>query len=311
MFPQPTDRRIKKGVAYIMKILITGCNGQLGSELKKILASDVSELGPIPSVFDRAELDCIDVQELDITDLTETLSYVDKSMPDLIINCAAYTNVDGCESHQDDAFKVNALGPRNLAVAAERAGAKFIHISTDYVFPGDGTVPYREYDLPQPKSAYGITKLAGEKYVQSFCTRWFIVRTAWLYGYNGKNFVKTIMRAAREKGRLKVVNDQRGNPTNAADLAYHLLKIAATEEYGIYHCTGNGECSWFDFASKIVEYAGINAAVEPGTSDEYPSPTKRPAYSALDHMMLRCTVGDEMRPWDEALRFFIDHYKGE
>ena len=294
-----------------MKILITGCNGQLGSELKKILTSGVSELGPIPSVFANAELDCIDVQELDITDQAAAAACVDKSLPELIINCAAYTNVDGCESHQDDAFKVNALGPRNLAIAAEKAGANFIHISTDYVFPGDGTVPCREYDLPAPKSVYGITKLAGEKYVQSFCSRWFIVRTAWLYGYNGKNFVKTIMRAAREKGRLRVVSDQRGNPTNAADLAYHLLKIAATEEYGIYHCTGSGECSWFDFASKIVEYAGISAAVEPCTSDEYPSPTKRPAYSALDHMMLRCTVGDEMRPWDEALRYFIDHYKGE
>jgi dTDP-4-dehydrorhamnose reductase len=152
---------------------------------------------------------------------------------------------------------------------------------------------------------YGNTKYLGEEYVKQFCSRYFIVRTAWLYGYYGKNFVKTIIKAAKENGKLDVVNDQRGNPTNAEDLAYHLLKLALTEEYGIYHCTGNGECSWYDFACRIVEYSNINCSVNPITSEKINRAAKRPSYSSLDNMMLRCTVGDEMRHWEEALKMFI------
>lgn len=194
-------------------------------------------------------------------------------------------------------------------MAAEQVGAKIIHISTDYVFEGNGTSPYREYDLPSPVSIYGKTKLAGENYVREFCSRHFIIRTAWLYGYNGKNFVKTIIKAGKEKGHLDVVDDQRGNPTNAEDLAHHILKVALTEEYGTYHCTGKGECSWYDFAKKIVEYAGINCTVSPIKSSELTRTAKRPAYSSLDNMMLRCTVGDEMREWQEALKMFIENMR--
>ena len=196
-----------------------------------------------------------------------------------------------------------------FAIAAERVGAKLMHISTDYVFSGEGTRPWREYDQPCPVSVYGKTKLAGEQFVQTFSSRHFIVRTAWLYGYHGKNFVKAILKKARAEGKVTVVNDQRGNPTNAADLAYHMLKIAATEEFGVYHCTGNGECSWFDFASEILRLADFGAEALPCSSTEYPSPTKRPAYSSLDHMMLRATVGDEMRPWQGALESFIRNYR--
>jgi dTDP-4-dehydrorhamnose reductase len=291
-----------------MKLLITGSNGQLGSELKKILGSGISELGEIPVIYKGALNDCIDVVELDITNLSAVREYVGNSKPDVIINCAAYTNVDGCETNQDDAFKVNAIGARNLAMAAEAAGAKMVHISTDYVFAGDGSKPYCESDICNPKSVYGATKYLGEQYVRDFCSRYFIVRTAWLYGYVGKNFVKTIMKAGRERRVLKVVNDQIGNPTNAADLAYHILKIAATDEYGIYHCTGNRECSWYEFTCKIIEYSGIDAIVTSCTTEEYPSKTKRPAYSALDNMMLRCTVGDEMRNWQDAIKYFLEHY---
>jgi dTDP-4-dehydrorhamnose reductase len=290
-----------------MKILITGCNGQLGSELRKNLAAGVTELGEIPEAFKGAQIEAIDIGELDIADLSSVREYIDHSKPDVIINCAAYTNVDGCESNEDSAFKANALGARNMAIAAEDTGAKLLHVSTDYVFAGNGTRPYREYDQAHPQSVYGASKYLGEQYVREFCSRYFIVRTSWLYGYIGKNFVKTMIKVGKERGSLTVVNDQRGNPTNAADLAHHILKIAATQEYGIYHCTGNGECSWYDFASKIIEYAGIAATVSPCTSEEYPSPTKRPAYSTLDHMMLRCTVGDEKCPWQEALSYFIDH----
>src|SRR5665648_84634 len=270
-----------------------------------------SELGKIPEIFIGAQTDLTDTPELDITDLEAVLAYTANTKPDLIINCAAYTNVDGCETHQEDAFKVNALGARNLAIAAEQIDAKFVHISTDYVFAGNGTKPDNETSICDPQSTYGATKYLGEQYVRDLCSRYFIVRTAWLYSPVGKKFVKTIMKAGRERGALKVVNDQFGNPTNAVDLAHHILEIAATQEYGIYHCTGRGVCSWYDFASKVIEYAGIAATVTPCTTEEYPSPAKRPAYSALDNMMLRCTVGDEMRHWQDALRCFFDHYEGE
>jgi dTDP-4-dehydrorhamnose reductase len=289
-----------------MKVLITGAKGQLGTQIIKMLNNMNSELGLINSSYNSAEITGIDVDQLDITDIKAVKEYVTDLKPHVIINCAAYTNVDACEANEDIAFKVNAIGPRNLAIAAEETGAKLIHISTDYVFSGIGTVPYGEYDITTPQSIYGKTKLMGEEYVKQFSSKYFIVRTAWLYGYYGNNFVKTIMKAAKEKGHLDVVDDQRGNPTNAEDLAYHLLKLALTEEYGIYHCTGKGECSWYDFACKIVEYADINCTVSPMKSDNLNRAAKRPAFSSLDNMMLRCTVGDETRQWEEALKVFMN-----
>lgn len=289
-----------------MKVLITGAKGQLGTQIIKMLNNMDSELGLINSEYNSAEITGIDVDQLDITDINAVKEYVTDLKPHIIINCAAYTNVDACEANEDIAFKVNAIGPRNLAIAAEETGAKIIHISTDYVFSGIGTVPYGEYDITNPQSVYGKTKLMGEEYVKQFSSKYFIVRTAWLYGYYGNNFVKTIMKAAKEKGHLDVVDDQRGNPTNAEDLAYHLLKLALTEEYGIYHCTGKGECSWYDFACKIVEYADINCTVSPMKSDNLNRAAKRPTFSSLDNMMLRCTVGDETREWEEALKVFMN-----
>ncbi len=288
-----------------MKILITGGNGQLGSQIYNILESGTSELGHISSAYEKAEIVALGVEKLDITCINSVRSFLRKFKPDIVINSAAYTNVDGCEENSELAFKVNSTGSRNLAIVCEEIKAKLIHISTDYVFIGDGNKPYKEYDIPYPISVYGKTKLMGEEYIKSFCSRYFIVRTAWLYGYNGKNFVKTIMKAAKEKGELQVVDDQRGNPTNAEDLAYHILKLAITEEYGIYHCTGTGECSWYDFASRIVEYANIDCTVNPIKSDKLKRVAKRPSYSSLDNMMLRCTVGDEMRYWEDALKVFL------
>lgn len=293
-----------------MKLLLTGSKGQLGSQIKEIICNGKSELGEINPTYEKVELKGIGREDIDISKLEDTRMYIKAFKPDIIINPAAYTNVDGCESNEELAFKTNAIGVRNLAIAAEEVGAKLIHISTDYVFQGNGTIPYTEYDLPLPVSVYGKTKLAGETYVKEFCSRYFIVRTAWLYGYNGKNFVKTIIKIAKEKGNIDVVNDQKGNPTNAEDLAYHILKIALTEEYGIYHCSGKGECTWFDFAKKIVEYAGINCIVNPITSSEFARTAKRPSYSSLDNMMLRCTVGDEMRPWQDALKMFVHNIEG-
>ncbi|MCR4942956.1 MAG: dTDP-4-dehydrorhamnose reductase [Clostridium sp.] len=293
-----------------MKILITGGNGQLGNELKSILTTGTAEIGKSPVDISKVEAIYTDADELDITNLQEVKEVVSKEKPDVIINCAAFTNVDGCESNQDAAFKVNALGPRNLAIAAEMIGAKLVHVSTDYVFPGVGTVSLKEFDATNPVSTYGTTKLLGEEYVREFSTKYYIVRTAWLYGYIGKNFVYTMMRLAKANDKITVVNDQRGNPTNANDLAYHILKLINTEEYGVYHCTANGECSWYDFASKIVAMSGEDCTVEPCTSEEYasmyPNSAKRPEYSSLDNMMLRCTVGDEMRNWQDAIETFMN-----
>lgn len=288
-----------------MKILITGAKGQLGREITLCLQNGKTELGVPDLLKQDNELILTDIDECDIAELDDLRALIGEGTLDLIINCAAYTNVNGCETNLETALRANAIGPRNLAILAKEKGAKLIHVSTDYVFAGDGTVPYREYDIKNPQSVYGKTKHLGEEYIKEQCEKYFIVRTSWLYGYYGGNFVKTMLRIAREKGACRVVADQRGNPTNAADLAHHLLKLATTEEYGIYHGTGNGECSWYEFTQEIVKLAGIDASVSPCTTEEFPSPAKRPAYSSLDNLMLRATVGDEFRPWREALAAFF------
>ena len=294
-----------------MKILITGSNGQLGNELQKIISTGTAEIGRVSDVIKNSEVFALDVDKLDITNLSQVKTVLKEINPDVVINCAAATNVDGCESNQDLAFKINAIGARNLAMVAEEIGAKLVQVSTDYVFSGVGEKPLSEYELTAPYSVYGKTKLLGEDFVREFSSKYYIVRTAWLYGYVGHNFVYTMMRLGKEKESLSVVNDQLGNPTNANDLAYHILKLIETEEYGVYHCTGKGECSWYDFASEIMKLAGRDCKVNPCTSAEYkamyPNSAKRPEYSSLDNMMLRCTVGDEMRDWKDALKTFMDN----
>lgn len=290
-----------------MKILITGAKGQLGRELSMCFERGYTELG-VPELLKQSNsIVAVDIDELDISNIVAVTDFFEKERPDAIINCAAFTNVNLCETEKDLAFKANAIGPRNLAIASEKIGAKLIHVSTDYVFDGEGTAPYTEWDIPSPKSVYGATKYLGEEYIKQFSSKYFIVRTSWLYGYYGNNFVKTIMRIAGEKHACRVVCDQRGNPTNAADLAHHLIKLLPTEEYGIYHGTGTGECSWFDFAKEIVSLSGIDAEVSPCTTEEYPTPAKRPSYSSLDNMMFRTGVGDEFRPWQDALKTFISN----
>ncbi len=288
-----------------MKILITGAKGQLGREIAKCFERGFTELGTPDILKESNEIKLIDIDELDISDIDAVTALFEKENFDAVINCAAYTNVNKCETDRIAAFKANAIGPRNLAIAAEKIGAKLLHVSTDYVFSGDGSTPYVEWDICNPQSVYGKTKYLGEKYIKQFSTKYFIVRTAWLYGYYGANFVKTMRKIASEKGACRVVCDQRGNPTNAADLAHHILKLIATEEYGIYHGTGKGECSWYEFTKKIVELSGINASVSPCTTEEFPTPAKRPAYSSLENMMLNATVGDEFREWEDALECFI------
>lgn len=292
-----------------MKVLITGAKGQLGKQITNILRNGQSEIGKLPKEYENVEIIGVDVDVLDITDINAVRSYLTDVKPEIIINCAAYTNVDACESNEDLAFKINALGPRNLAIISNEVNAKVVHVSTDYVFSGEGTVPFKEYDETIPVSVYGKTKLAGEKFVREIADKYYIIRTAWLYGYEGSNFVYTIIKAGKEKGYLTVVDDQRGNPTNAEDLAHHMLKVAVTEEYGTYHCTGTGECSWYDFASKIIEFSNIDCKVDPVTSNDYVRAAKRPSYSSLDNMMLRVTVGDKMRNWEDALKVFLNNKK--
>lgn len=288
-----------------MKILITGCKGQLGNELINQLKAGKSEIGAIPEIYKNALIRGVDLEDFDLSDKAAVTENVEKGGYDLVINCAAYTNVNGCESNEDTAYKANALAPMYLAAACEKSGAKLVHVSTDYVFPGNGTAPYKEYDLTAPQSVYGKTKLAGETLVRENCSRYFILRTSWLYGYVGNNFVKTMLKIAREKGECTVVNDQLGNPTSAVDVAHHILLVAATENYGLYHCTCNGICSWYDFTCEIVRLAKIDAVVKPCSTADYPTPAKRPAYSALDNMALRATVGDNMRDWKAALFEYI------
>ena len=293
-----------------MKILITGSKGQLGNELLTILKDGRAEIGAISAAYEGVQVVGVDVDELDITDAAAVRTMVTAERPDVIINCAAMTNVDGCETMFDVAMKVNAIGPRNLGVAANAVGAKLIHVSTDYVFAGNGTVPYCEWDATAPNTVYGKSKRLGEEYVLGFCERAFVVRTAWLYGYVGKNFVKTMLWLGDNKDEISVVADQRGNPTSANDLAYHLLKLALTEEYGVYHCTNEGECSWYDFACRIMDKGGKACKVNPCTTAEYPSKTPRPAYSSLNNLSLACTVGNEMRPWEEALDMYLEKLGG-
>jgi dTDP-4-dehydrorhamnose reductase len=300
-----------------MKIVITGCKGQLGTEIQKQLREGKSEIGTVPDKLKSATVVSVDLPELDISDYDMVDEYIRRQKPDVIINCAAFTNVDGCETNHDAAFKANAIGPRNLAQAAEKVGARLVHVSTDYVFSGaaNGEIPQDEATLPNPISAYGSTKLMGEKYVQMFCHRHFIVRTAWLYSYYGKNFVKTIVNAGKKFGKLEVVNDQCGNPTNAVDLAYEILQLCVTHQYGLYHCTGEGICSWYDFASEIIRLSGVEATVAPCTSAEYktkhPDSADRSAWSALDNRMLRCTVGNDVRDWKQALAVFFEQWDGD
>lgn len=293
-----------------MRILITGGKGQLGNELRRCLETMKSEIGPIPIEYADAQFDCVDYDVLDISDAHAVHTWFIEHGPyDLTINGAAATNVDGCERNEASALHVNAFGAENLARECERCGGKLVQVSTDYVFAGTDPNPRVEDDPAQPISAYGRTKWAGELLAQAACSRTFVVRTAWLYGYIGKNFVKTMLRLARENGKISVVSDQMGNPTSANDLAHELLKLAVTEEYGTYHCTNEGTCSWFDFASAAVDIAGIPCEKEPLTSVEYkkrfPQSADRPAYSSLRNLHLEETIGNDMRPWREALETYL------
>lgn len=290
--------------------MITGSSGQLGSELKRQLQEGGSTLGAPPGAMKASEVFYSEIGDLDITDKASVDACMERLRPNVVFHCAAMTNVDGCEEVPEQANQINGIAAGHVAEACEKVGAKMVFVSSDYVFSGKTRRPYMTDDVCDPQTAYGRSKRLGEQKVLEACSRAFIVRAAWLYGFHGNNFVKTILRKAKDTGSLQVVSDQFGNPTNAEDLAYHMLQLAATEKYGIYHCTGNGVCSWYDFASEIIRLSGLPCRVLPCTSEEYPKKAKRPAYSALDHSALTAAIGDKMRPWQEALRDYINQLEG-
>lgn len=237
------------------------------------------------------------------------------SETDRVINVAAVTHVDGCETDECRAFEVNALGAKYLAENVARQGGTLLHVSTDYVFPGTDPTLRKENDTICPINAYGRTKWAGEVFVRAICPKHFIVRTAWLYGLHGKNFVKTILKKARETGQISVVADQYGSPTFANDLAGAILQLAQTDLYGTYHCTNAGVCSWFELASAAIDIAGIPCEKEAITTEEYrrrfPQSARRPMYSALDNTKIAGVLGKPLRPWRDALEEFIEALQKE
>jgi len=277
-----------------MKILITGSRGQLGLEIIKQL-----------KCREQIELIETDVHNLDIVNQKEVFALVEQQKPDVIINCAAYTNVDGCEANEIDAFRVNAIGAQNLSAAAYSVGAKMVQVSTDYVFDGTGNSPKREYDKVNPQSVYGVSKELGEQLVKQTNPKHFILRTAWLYG-EGNNFVRTMIKISKEKTEISVVNDQIGSPTSTVDLARCIIDLISTDSYGTYHATCEGQCSWYDFAKRIFEIKGININVIPMTSDKLDRPAPRPKFSVLDNFMLKLMGLNSFRNWEEALNEYLE-----
>ncbi len=274
-----------------MKVLVTGAKGMLGTDLCRELSGDYQVTG-------------IDIQDLDIT-TGEASGKIAGYGPEMVLHCAAMTNVDGCEKDPDAAYAVNGLGTRNVALAARQLNVPMLYISTDFVFDGKKGEPYCEWDEPNPLGHYGRSKLDGEKSVRELLEKFYIVRTSWLYGKHGRNFISTILAKAKESGTIKVVNDQVGSPTYVQDLCRAIVRLASSDKYGTYHLSNSGACSWFDLAKKAVEFSGTKAEVLPISSSDYPTPTKRPAYSVLRNFCWERTFGEILRPWEEGLKDYL------
>lgn len=283
------------------KILITGANGQLGRELNRLLADRIDVELLNTEVSSIAENNIV---AMDITDLDQSREVIKDFIPDVIINCAAHTAVDLCENDKENAYKINAIGPKNLSIIAKELSATLVQISTDYVFDGCSTVPYTEEFSTNPQSVYGETKLSGENFVKDICDKYFIIRTAWLYG-EGKNFVKTMLRVSETQDEVKVVSDQYGTPTSAKELAKMIVYLINTTSYGIYHGTCEGSTNWADFAKEVYKEAKKETKVIPITTKEYPTPAIRPAYSVLENKRLKELGGFAMKEWKEALTEYM------
>lgn len=282
-----------------MKTLVIGANGQLGTDLCKVI--------------EPSELVALTHSEIEVTSMDSVWQVFKKHEPETVINTAAFVRVDECESRVDECFLVNALGARNVAVAAQKLNAKLVYISTDYVFGGENekrTIPYTEFDSPIPLNALGRSKVAGENFARNLCSRHFIIRASGMFGTAGSsgkggNFIETILRLTQERDELRVVNDQTFSPTYTKDLAKKIDQLVATEYYGVFHITNEGSCSWYEFAKEILSLTGIRTPVIPITSDQYPQEAKRPSFSVLDNYHLRLMGMDNMRHWQEALKDYL------
>ena len=284
------------------RILITGANGQLGLAINDLLKNR-EDITLINTCVLESSAYC--PIKLDITNPMGVMNLIQELNPQIIINCAAHTQVDLCESDQDRAYAINALGPKHLAEAAQAVEARLIHISTDYVFNGEKTEAYKEEDETDPKSVYGSTKLAGEESVKNICDNYQIVRTAWLYG-EGKNFVRTMLRLAEEGKDIKVVADQYGCPTSALELARTLEFLIDTDEVGIFHAVCEGVTTWYEFAAEIFKQTGKEVNLSPISTEEYRVAAKRPPYSVLSTKKLN-DMGYHMKNWKDALKEYLDN----
>lgn len=285
-----TDRRIN---LLMIKVLVTGVNGQLGHDVCKVLNErHIENLG-------------VDMNDFDITDAGGTATFIRAYAPTAVIHCAAYTAVDKAEDHAELCTKVNVDGTRNIAIICKELNAKMIYISTDYVFPGTGILPYGTDDATAPLGVYGKTKLDGELLVKELLTDYFIVRTSWVFGMNGNNFIKTMLRLGKEHAEVSVVCDQIGSPTYTADLAPLLCDMAMTEKYGTYHATNEGYCSWAEFAEEIFKISNMGKAVRAIPTREYPTRAKRPLNSRLCKDSLSHAGFAKLPSWQNALEQYL------
>ncbi|WP_303720241.1 dTDP-4-dehydrorhamnose reductase [Malonomonas rubra] len=282
------------------KLALIGANGMLGKMVQQVAASDW-EICPL------------DLPDFDVTDTDAVNAVLAHLQPQLIINCAAFTDVDGCETQEPVATRINGAGAGNLALTAKTLDAILVHVSTDYVFSGSQTEPYLETDATGPQSAYGRSKLAGERaIIDSGLEKYFIIRTSWLYGPGGKNFVETIIRLAKEREDLGVIDDQVGTPTYTFDLAQAILSLAGSDAYGVYHYSNEGQCSWYGFAQEIVrlaEQAGEALKIEtlrPIATEEYPLPATRPAYSVFSKGKFKAATGNDVPHWQTSLTRYME-----
>ena len=279
-----------------MKILITGSNGMLGHDLIEVLK-------------DNHELILTTSKTLDITNKDQVFEVICDAEPDVVINSAAYTDVDGCEENQDLAYSVNGEGVKNLALACKEVDCALVHISTDYIFNGKNDRPWVEDDEIGPISVYGKSKLKGEEAILETLDKYFIVRTAWLYGINGKNFPKTMLELAKNHSEITVVYDEVGTPTYTPDLAYGISELIETDYYGIYHLTNSGNCSWCEFARYIFEVADKGVKVVPDTASEFARPAPRPSYSVLENKNWVDKGFKPLRSYKEAIKEYVELIK--
>jgi len=281
-----------------MVVLVTGANGQLGQAIQ-FIAKNHTE---IKFVFCSSS-------DLDISNKENCQTVFQNTKPDFCINAAAYTAVDKAESDRDKAELINVIGSKNIAEVCNQFDVKLIHISTDFVFDGSNDKPYTETQITNPKGVYGQTKLDGEKAIQQIFSKYFIIRTSWVYSQFGNNFMKTMLRLASERTSLSVVNDQIGTPTNAVDLAEALVQIIlfnnqqpTANNYGIYNFSNEGECSWYDFAKKIFEINNVSIDLSAIPTEQFPTPAERPKYSVLDKSKIKATFGITIKTWEESLK---------